>query len=296
MRKFAILLTSLLIIASLALILAVVGILPFPEKYQDQVQIMPLFSSKRHKTTEHEAPARSELSIENPHGNVLIRGGDVSEVLITVKNEVRSSNPRQAKNLLEDTKVKIETTNQSNKILVESPKLNTGENVRADLEIIVPLDTNLNLQIGIGNVEVADTRGNLKIYTQIGEIKIANFTGDAYLEADLGNITIINSRFVKELIATLHLGDLSIDGILATRNEIENYLGDINLLFLENDSYVLEGTIGIGQIEFLVPFNGQQTEERFRGVIGSGTQRGTIILNAKLGSVKIKNLIDRSDN
>lgn len=296
MRKLAIFLTSLLIIASLALVMVVIGILPFPERYHDQVQIMPLFSSRRHKTTDHKAPARSELSIENPNGNVFVRGDNVSEVLIKVKNEVRSSNPRRAKDLLEETKVKIETTNQSNNILVESPKLTSGENVQAHLEIVVPRDTSLSLQIGSGNIEIADIQGNLEIHTQIGEIEIANFSGDAYLESGLGNIKIINSRFVKELISTLHLGDLSVDGTLATRNEIKSDLGDITLFFHENESYVLEGTIGIGQMESLVPFNGEQTKEKFSGVIGAGTQRGTIMLDAKLGSVKIKNSKNRSDH
>ncbi len=296
MRQFAILLTSLLIVATLALILITIGLLPFPGNYQEQIQITPLLASKRHETTNHEAPIRSELTVENPRGNVSIRGGDVGEVLIKVRKEVRSSGTRQANLLLDDMKIKIQTANQGNKIIVEHPELSAGENIKADLEIIVPLDTNLDLQLGIGNVEVKDTRGNLKVHNEIGEIKIANFTGDAHLEADLGNINIVNSRFVKELITTLHLGDLTIDGALATRNEIKNHLGDITLLFLENDSYVLEGKIGVGKIEFSVPFNGQQTEERFRGVIGSGTQRGTIMLDSKLGSVKIKNLKDRSDN
>jgi hypothetical protein len=291
MRKFGIVLTVLLLAAVLALMLASAGILPFSlsrSTSSTSSASMP-FRSSLEEATDHVAGVRPKLQAITPHGEIQVQGADVEQVQVHMKVETRAATPLRAQELLKQVTLEITTTDEENQVKVLQPRIGSNESVRADLSILVPHQTELDLQTGLGQVEVTGIEGSLAVLDQLGAIKVRNFKGDAHLETSLGNIEISQSVLEQELVAISHLGDLIIEASLARRNVLESSLGDLTLLLLPAESYVLEGRISLGKFTILVPFKGEQSRERIQGIVGEGEQRGSIFVDLSLGSLELKN-------
>ena len=299
MRKFGIVLTVLLLALVLVVMLVSTGILPFSfsvfSRGSASTSInMPIRSSLQEET-DHIAGIRPKLRAETPHGQIVVRGADVEQVQIHMKVETKAATPLRAQELLRQVTLEITTTDEENQLRVIKPNLRTNESARADLTILVPSPTELDLQTGLGQVEVNRIQGPIRVLDQLGAIKVQDFKGDAYLETSLGNIEISAALFEQELTAISHLGDLIIEASLAKRNVLESSLGDLTLLLLPTESYVLEGKLSLGRFTIMVPFKGEQGRERIHGIIGEGEQRGSIFVDLSLGSLEVKNQTNRRD-
>lgn len=299
MRRFGMIVIVLLLMAVLTLMMASAGLLPFSFSIavprSQPLSVTGFLTSTEHKKTEQLAEIRPQLLASTPHGRITVQGADVEQVQIETYMEAKASTPLKAQDLLGRITLELTTTEEANTLTVLMPKLQPNEMLKADLTILVPTQTALDLKTGLGQIEVTNIQGNLCVFDQLGTIKVQGFHGDANLETALGNIEISHSRFDKELVALTHLGDLSIDASLAERNILESNLGDLRLLLSPEESYVLEGSISLGRFTSLVSFKGQHSEKTITGIIGEGEQRGAIFVDLSLGSLELKNSKDRGD-
>lgn len=292
MRKLILILTGFLLVVVLVLMVVSTGLLPGPWSFKSPrttpVIRTNLFSSTAQDTKKLTAEIRPELNVNNPLGQVTIRGDEVESVLITMEIEARAETTSQAQMLLEKIDLDIKTTEKTNQFTVRLPKPAQGEQVKTDLTIVVPIQTALELKAGLGDIQISNIQGNIKVFSQLGNIVIDNFQGDANLETALGDIQITGSTFDKELTALSHLGELYIQAQLAKINVLESKLGDIKLLLSPAEAYTLKGTISLGQFSTTVPFQGKQDKRYIEGLIGAGEERGSISTNLSLGSLYIK--------
>lgn len=291
MRKLGIAVTTLLLVVVLALMLVSAGLLPFSSGSANQPQVAALssrFSNILQKETEHFLEIRPQLTVKTNHGQVVVQGAPVKQIEVRMVAETKALTPRRAQELLEEITFEVSTTDEENRFIVHIPNLYGNESAKADLHILVPHNTSLDLTTGLGQVEVSTVQGNLRVLDQLGTIKIRDFQGNAYLETSLGNIEIASSQFENELAAISNLGDLHIQASLADKNVLESSLGDLTLILSPEESYVLEGKLSLGKFQIKVPFKGQQDNERIQGIIGEGTQRGSIFVTLSLGSLELK--------
>lgn len=292
MRKFGIVVIVLLLIAALALMVASAGIVPLPffgsKKPPTTLAVNMPFSTSLEDETDHVLENKPKLKVVTPHGQITVRGGDVDEVQIHMHVQTRATTPLKAQEIMSKVSLELESTTHENIVQVQTPTLGNNEMARADLTIVVPMQTELDLKTNLGEIEITKIEGSIRALDGLGAIKLRDFKGDAYLETSLGNIEISNSTFDKELIALSHLGDLIIGASLAKRNVLESSLGDLTLLLSPHESYVLEGKLSLGSFDLAVPFKGQQGRDRIQGVIGEGEQLGSIFVDLSLGSLAIK--------
>lgn len=288
MRKIGIVVTILLLVAVLALMVVSAGLLPFPSGTRNNVAVATPFTTAIDEETKYVVENRAKLRVDTSHGRIFVQGADVDEIQIKMDVETRASTQRRAQEILSQVSLEITTTEGENHLEVLVPKLKMNEMAKADLTILVPVKNQLDLKTNLGQVQVANIQGHLRVFDGLGAIKVDNFEGDAYLETSLGNIEISNSQFRNELVALSHLGNLIIEASLAERNVLESSLGDLKLLLLPEESYVLEGSISLGKFNIKVPFKGQQSNERIQGIIGEGEQRGSIFVSLSLGSLDLK--------
>jgi len=280
MRKFGIFLTSVLLIAVLVLIVISSGLLPyvFPVT-NDQAKIPQVtipFTSKKVEVETLELSATTNLVILSQGGEVVVHGTERDSFEITLEKQSQSPNPLRAKQLLEQLIITVNSADETTTIEVATPETARGEQAVANLVLWVPKDPNLNL----------------KIYTNLGGIKVQDVQGNVALESTLGNIWVHNSSFQEEFMALTNLGDLHIHGELGKTNVIESKLGDLELLLSPEPSYVLEGQIELGNFTTEVPFKGLQTKPQIKGILGTGEQRGHLLVNLTLGSIQVKNQND----
>lgn len=296
MRKFGIFLISALLIAVLVLMMVSTGLLPFflpiTSNKTQAPQISIPFTSKKTEVEEHEFPATADLIVHSQGGHVVVQGAEIDTFQVTLEKRGQSPNPVRAKQLVEHISFTVDSQEEVTTLKVEVPTTTPGEQACADLVILVPQQLKLSVQAGLGNVEISGLQGNIQAYSSLGGIKVKKFVGNAALESSLGNIWVHDSTFQKELVALTNLGDLQIQGSLGETNVLESKLGNLELLLSPHESYVLEGHINLGHFTAQVPFKGQQTKQHVQGIIGSGEQRGLLLVNLDLGSLRVKNQND----
>lgn len=293
MRKSGIIITILLLIAVLALMMASAGLLPVPFLKAGETSSIPQvnlpFSTSLENETDHVAEHRPKLTVHTQHGQIIVKGANVDQIEVHMHVQTKATTALRAQELMNGVSLDIRTTADTTVLEVQAPRTHNNEMARADSTISVPVETELDLKTGLGQVEVTNVQGSVRALSQLGAIKLEDVEGDAYLETALGNIEISNSVFEKELVALTHLGDIHIQASLAQSNILESSLGDLTLLLSPDESYVLEGKLSLGSINIMVPFKGQQSRERIQGVIGEGKQRGSINVDLSLGSLELKN-------
>ncbi len=300
MRKSGIIVIIVLLIAVLALMVVSTGLLPLP--FSDFRAVgtshsvnMP-FRSSLEMESEHVAELRPKLAVDIPHGHIVVQGAAVEEVQINMNVQVKAATPLRAQELMGVVSLEINTMSEGNSLQVNMPPvLRNNEQVRVDLDILVPAETELDVKTSLGQVEITGIRSPVRALSHLGTIKVRDFQGDAYLETSLGNIEISAAEFNRELVALSHLGDLVIEASLANHNVLESSLGDLTLLLSPEQSYILEGNISLGNFDLMVPFKGQRSRNRIQGVIGEGVQRGSISIDLSLGSLNIKNQMNGRD-
>ena len=300
MRKAAIVITVLLLVAALALMAASAGLLPLPflglgESGTSLSAVNMPFSTSLTEEREYAAELKPELAVDTPHGEITVQGADVDQVQIQMEIQTKAAAPLRAQELMREVSLDIQTAEDRITLQVQAPRLRNNKMARADLTLLVPHRMHVDLKTGLGDVKVREIEGYVRVLDQLGTIRLQSFKGDAYLETALGNIEISASEFDKELVALSHLGDLTVEASLAGRNMLESSLGDITLILWPEESYVLEASIDLGSFRSQVPFKGQQGKDGVKGVIGEGEQRGSIFADLSLGSLELKNQRDGRD-
>ena len=291
MRKLAITITTLLLCAVTALMLMSVGVIPVPEAFRRPVEqpaaLPAAHHSTLHESTKYSAEGKPRIVIDNPRGNILVRGAAVEQVEITMFVEASAHTAQRAQEILDGISLAVTTLEEENRLLVSMPRLEPDEQARADLTIWVPGEMDLELRLGLGNVQVTSIQGELQAYTHLGDIDLQDYEGSAHLETHLGDIHVDSSRFTEKLTAISHLGNINIAASLAQSSVLETALGDLHLHLPADESYLLEGTVELGSIHIGVPFDGEQHEHSVQGTIGQGERRGSISARLALGSFSV---------
>ena len=288
MRKFLTVLVVLLMVGTLAAILASITL---PGGSGSTVRFsLPAFSpalgTEQERIETIQLDYAGLLSVSNQLGQVYIEGADTPDITLQIVKRAKSA-LRSAAYLLDQIKVETAVLDGRTQIVGRVPITRDTEQVSVDFHLTVPRELIANLKVNLGTVEVKDVSGTLRIDNDLGSVSIANFQGNAFIQADLGSVEITGADFADNLQVVASMGDVKIEGSLARSSIIENRLGEVQLFLPIDEAYELEASVDLGNLDLSVPFTGDRTRDSAAGTVGTGEPRGKLSLIISLGCLGI---------
>ena len=157
------------------------------------------------------------LSVDVDVGDVTIEVGDDDEVFVSGIKRAWGRDGQQAEEYLDDFEVRIrQMATDEIKIETDMPgRLSrVGRSPSVDLEITVPRDADLDLVIGVGEVEVIGVQGAFDVRANVGDVILRDvrFEEDSRLKNGVGNIELyLPSDSSFAFSAEANVGDIRID-------------------------------------------------------------------------------------
>ena len=247
---------------------------------------------------------RPTIHVRNKSGNVTIKSWNRAEVLV-VANHVSD-------------KTEVDATQMGNRIDVITHLVTQNikpEELRADYEITVPSEADLQIRSDAGNVKVENVAGELTFDTVAADVElreVANLlivrtiTGSLVCVRCAGRIEVSSVggsfRFVQpvsnNLRAVTTSGAIFYDGDFQPFGTyiLKSYTGEIDVLFSESDSFELNASSEQGKVEneaALKPFDHARRppvksrfSSSFFGTYNQGQAR--VQLSSFSGTIKVR--------
>jgi DUF4097 and DUF4098 domain-containing protein YvlB len=250
---------------------------------------------------------RPTVHVRNKSGNILIKSWNRPEVLV-VANHVSE-------------KTEVDATQTGNRIDVITHLVTPNvkpEELRADYEITVPSEADLQIKSDAGNIRVENVAGELTFDTVAADVElreVANLlivrtiTGSLVCVRCAGRIEVSsvggNFRFAQPVSNSLRAdtasGKIIFDGDFQPGGTyvLKSYTGDIEVLFSEADSFEMNASSERGKVESDAAFSPPRHERRppmrsrfqssLFGTFGNYTQgQAKVQLSSFSGTIKVR--------
>ncbi|MBZ0265151.1 DUF4097 domain-containing protein [bacterium] len=185
-------------------------------------------------TIEYDVPLETIhlLSVLNFPGHVTIRGdASIQKVTATFK-----STRKTQLTALEELKNYIPIVNQQDSMLrVEGPKnlpILTFSEIMFSLEIILPMESNVELTGRNGKINISNIGGDLKTLVEFGELSVSEVYGNLFIQTS--NSPVKLDKIYGNLAIDLLLGDLTATEI-RSNIKMRCTMGNISLTNLQGD-------------------------------------------------------------
>lgn len=176
------------------------------------------------KTFEVNTPLQLVLDVNV--GQVTIREGTAGEVRISVLKRTWGDSRSQAEDYLKDFEVRLDQTAQERiEIETDLPARlrRLGRTPSAEFEIAVPRDSELEITINVGNVQVSGVEGRFDIQSNVGDVTLRDvrFAGNSEIRSQVGNIDLrLPDDVAFAFSAETNVGDIDVE--FSMRNERED--------------------------------------------------------------------------
>jgi DUF4097 and DUF4098 domain-containing protein YvlB len=135
--------------------------------------------------------AGSPLSVETFNGSIHIRGGDDSQVHVTMHTHIQADGEEAARRAMAEMKVRVSHENGGLVLTAPNPRRDDDEvEGGVSFDISVPRSISLTLQTTNGSIDVSDTRGDNVLRTTNGQIIFAHGAGSVDAETTNGGIRV----------------------------------------------------------------------------------------------------------
>ena len=211
------------------------------------------------------------LLLENPIGEVMIRFADEGDEQQTGSHRaIRGTATVSAPADLIDA-IAVETSIDGDRLVLRSRTPDRAAGWRVDYDLTVPAGTPLELDVGVGDVQIDRLSGRCEARTGVGSLSIGNASGEALaVSVGVGSVTVgklstvetsvsVDSGTVDiglapdasaDIAATVGLGDLTIGGFAELTGSAQGALGrDLRATIGEQPTRQrLTVRVGLGQI------------------------------------------------
>lgn len=228
------------------------------------------------------------ILIDNARGNTRITGVDAEEVRVTGTKTIRAMSREDAER--DDQKSNFQLVREGDTIFVRTnlDRVSSGPQMRANLEIQVPLGSRVEAKGRYGDIDLENVGGDVEISSENAGIRLNNVGGS--VRADLRRSDIIRATNVKGNVEVKGRGD---------DVEMENIGGTVSV----NGSY--SGDLAFRKIARQLRFEGPSTNLRVERVAGSlifagGSMTGSdvtgpLVLRAKSKDVELSGFTESID-
>ena len=239
-------------------------------------------------------PAGSLFATETRNGSITISGADVADCNLTARITARAESEQDARELAEETKIKLEPSGDGLITRIEMPTSITCQYVSVDLEIIGPNRTDIKLSTRNGALRITNITGKVNGTTRNGEVIAEQISGN--IEIQTRNGSVICKKVSVDVKLRTHNG-----GVRAFYSEsappvcnvsIVTHNGGVHFTAPQNFSAEADVSTHNGSIQTDLPITiiGKLSKRKLTGKIGTG--QGKLHLQTHNGSIKIKQYQD----
>jgi DUF4097 and DUF4098 domain-containing protein YvlB len=231
------------------------------------------------------------ISVDTSFGDVKINGADTTDCNVTAKITGQAPTVEEAKQLAEQTQIKLETDGKTLVIRAQKPHLKHNRSIGIAYDITVPTKTATKCKTSFGGIELANIEGDVESHTSFGEIDAEEISGKMQLDTSYGKV---NCRQItsSDFTAKSSFGDIEVafsDSCPANMSaKITTSYGDIEMDAPSNFAGGVSVETSFGKIKTDLPIlvKGEFGKDRLRGTVGEGP--GSLDLKTSFGNVKIK--------
>lgn len=248
----------------------------------------------------------SKLSAETSNGAIIVTGTGDEQCRIVAAIIAKSFSLEQAQTLAEQTQIRLESTPQGLRTVIDRPDTKSGESVNVSYDIQVPRRTILDLRTSNGTITTVQIEQAIRASTSNGKIDITSASGNVTARTSNGAITIRNAALESLDLQTSN-GSIKCENIAGSLNastsngsvniqyapdantpadiRITTSNGGIDLVTPQNYSAKIDAATTNGKIHASLPVEGQQDAKRTKGTIRQGD--GQLYLRTTNSSIHI---------
>lgn len=136
--------------------------------------------------------AGDRLTLRNENGSVAVRSWNRNEVRVFARIKAQANDRREAEELLEEVKIRIEPSGGRLDIYTDAPRnpWRRNRNVSIQYELTVPSRVDLDVETVNGGVDVDTITGEVRVRTTNGGIDAIRLQGSVQAETTNGGIEV----------------------------------------------------------------------------------------------------------
>jgi len=214
----------------------------------------------------------TRIVLDNIHGNLSLKGEDVTEIKVTGHKSVRAFNKTDADRGNEQSQIKVERQGDLLFIRADEPHNARMLSISADLDVTVPKGIDIEARGRNGDLTIEDVNGSVDVTSGRGDVRLT----------DIGKDVKIESTRTGLVRATGIRGNLDLQG-RGSEVQLEKIDGQVTI----NGEY--GGTLEFRELAKPLRFNSQRTDFRVERVPGSITlDLGELKMNSVVGPVRFQ--------
>ncbi|MHC5061820.1 MAG: DUF4097 family beta strand repeat-containing protein [Planctomycetota bacterium] len=227
------------------------------------------------RTEQLSAPIGTEatLNAETQVGSITVGGADVTECSVTATITTKAPTTEEAEQLAHAVKIKLEPEGDGLRLHVEKPEKKRRRSVKVSFDIMVPVETSLQLESNVGDIEVINIAGAIEATTNVGDIDCNGAESDVDLETNVGEVIAAYSDTAESVFDA----------------KLETNVGEVRFAGPADLSAKIDASTNVGSIETQLPLTVTgQLGKSVRGTVGKGEARATVRLRTNVGSIEIE--------
>jgi DUF4097 and DUF4098 domain-containing protein YvlB len=173
---------------------------------------------------------------------------------------------------------------------------------RANISVLVPIETDLDLEVSLDQVNVTGIKGESKVETSVARIKLENMEGKVDVKGRTGTIELKNVNgtitadnttgpvIMENVNGTVSVhnttGPIRFSGDLSGENRLKTTTGSVELSLTGKSDLAVEAYSRLGSVTCIPePPDWRYERGQYMGHLGSGT--GKLIVETTTGSIVI---------
>jgi len=196
--------------------------------------------------------AGAAVTISSPQGELVIRAGEAAEVRVVARKRIGADREEEAKRLADQVHMGVTETPAGLEIRPEFDTGGHGRVKRVDLEVTVPVRTDLQLSAHRGDIRINGIHGAIRLSSRFGDVELQAIKGKTEVDQSRGSIRAANLE-----------GNLRIAG-RGDELDLADIVGEVNI---QGEFF---GEIKIKNVSKLTHFLSSRTDlssERIRGAL-----------------------------
>lgn len=210
------------------------------------------------------------LDVATNVGTVRLEAGEVTEVRIAARIEVRAATEEQAQELAEEVRIVAEMSGETLAIKAIKPSHFGRSQLSVDLTITAPAALTLECTTNVGDIRVTGFTKRVKASTDVGTITCTGLRDQIDLRSNVGDV---RAEYAADAPAALQ--------VAMTTN-----VGNVEFTGPREISADLSARANVGSVKTDRPVTVTGSlKQSIRGSLGQG--EGRVNLNTNVGSVRI---------
>ena len=231
------------------------------------------------------------ISVDTSFGDIKINGADTTDCNVTARITGHAPTAEEAKQLAEQTQIKLETDGKTLVVRADKPHLKHNRSIGIAYDIIVPKRTAIKFKTSFGSIKLKNIEGDIDSHTSFGGIDAEEISGKMRLDTSYGDVDcrqITSADFsAKSSFGKMNI-NFSDSCPVDLKTKITTSYGDIVMDVPSSFAGDIAVETSFGKIKTDLPIivKGEITRTRVTGTIGDGI--GKLDLKTSFGSITIK--------